>query len=493
MPRAGQRIAADVDVIEEAELRRLEGGGTSAAAPTASAAIPVPLRTLKGAAREKGYGPRAGRHDGQTNTGDVDCREGKWSDSEAALVWRVFSTQLSDYYPGADEADRLARFFRTGSSSAAAGAEAADSRERREESRARHRVWSSTKELYDRESEARGEPSRKLSAIRNRVLAVHHKRTSARKWTAEDIALLRQLGDADVPWVDVGEELGRSPAACHKQYRHYSTSASLGRFSLDEERRLTRLVEAAVAAMRDVAGAGVGAGLARSDVAAAHQRLPWDAIAEQFPGRSANNLRTAWVGRLAPALLSRPGVGPGEDVALLEALEASGAQDESEVTWETLHHTFSGRLARQRLSVLSKHLGAAAAGAPLDERVSLLLPLLRSQVEVPGAQAVRRAAARSSDGGDAVQEGEKKGEGEEERRAKKEARKEARRLARKAERRAAKKAAALACEAPGGAGKSSKKRKGREASGAGEGGGARKPKRSRAGEGRAKKRWSSGP
>ena len=126
-------------------------------------------------------------------------------------------------------------------------------------------------------------------------------------------------------------------------------------------------------------------------------------------------------------------------------------------------------------------------------RVSLLLPLLRSQVEVPGAQAVRRAAARSSDGGDAVQEGEKKGEGEEERRAKKEARKEARRLACKAERRAAKKAAALACEAPGGAGKSSKKRKGREASGAGEGGGARKPKRSRAGEGRAKKRWSSGP
>ncbi|EOD06632.1 hypothetical protein EMIHUDRAFT_374504 [Emiliania huxleyi CCMP1516] len=210
MPRAGQRIAADVDVIEEAELRRLEGGGTSAAAPTASAAIPVPLRTLKGAAREKGYGPRAGRHDGQTNTGDVDCREGKWSDSEAALVWRVFSTQLSDYYPGADEADRLARFFRTGSSSAAAGAEAADSRERREESRARHRVWSSTKELYDRESEARGEPSRKLSAIRNRVLAVHHKRTSARKWTAEDIALLRQLGDADVPWVDVGKaRLGR--------------------------------------------------------------------------------------------------------------------------------------------------------------------------------------------------------------------------------------------------------------------------------------------
>ena len=74
--------------------------------------------------------------------------------------------------------------------------------------------------------------------------------------------------------------------------------------------------------MRDVAGAGVGAGLARCDVAAAHQRLPWDAIAEQFPGRSANNLRTAWVGRLAPALLSRPGVGPGEDVALLEALEA---------------------------------------------------------------------------------------------------------------------------------------------------------------------------
>ena len=83
-------------------------------------------------------------------------------------------------------------------------------RERREESRARHRVWSSTKELYDRESEARGEPSRKLSAIRNRVLAVHHKRTSARKWTAEDIALLRQLGDADVPWVDVGKaRLGR--------------------------------------------------------------------------------------------------------------------------------------------------------------------------------------------------------------------------------------------------------------------------------------------
>lgn len=85
---------------------------------------------------------------------------------------------------------------------------------------------------------------------------------------------------------------------------------------MEEERRLTRLVEAAAAAQ--AAGPHPPAG------GEMYRNLPWSAISDLFPGRTANHLRIAWQ-RLAPQRMARAAVGPREDLQVREGeLQAKG-------------------------------------------------------------------------------------------------------------------------------------------------------------------------
>mmetsp|Transcript_23920 Transcript_23920/g.73244 ORF Transcript_23920/g.73244 Transcript_23920/m.73244 type:complete len:451 (-) Transcript_23920:507-1859(-) len=236
------------------------------------------------------------------------------------------------------------------------------------------------------------------------MMAVYNKK-GTRAWMEEEIQLLRRLADADLTWVQIAEELGRPRQACQHAYAHYSKSGSLGRFTLEEERRLTRLVEAALHAVAKArkrvsrtsdGGAGVGSAEEEEaeirEAAELQRNLPWQAISERFPGRTGNQLRVAWFQRLAPHRLSRAAVGPREDLQLLRSIAASGAEDESEVTWERLHPRLDGRQARQRLSSLSKQLGSSGSAQPLDVRVSLLISLLETHLLEDGQQDVEKAA-----------------------------------------------------------------------------------------------------
>lgn len=96
------------------------------------------------------------------------------------------------------------------------------------------------------------------------------------------------------------------PQACKQAYAHYAKSARLGRFTMEEERRLTRLVEAAAAAQAAAPRPPAAAG-------ELYRNLPWSAISDLFPGRTANHLRAAWQ-RLAPHRMARVAVGPREDL-----------------------------------------------------------------------------------------------------------------------------------------------------------------------------------
>lgn len=123
--------------------------------------------------------------------------------------------------------------------------------------------------------------------------------------------------------------------ACQHAYAHYSKSGSLGRFTLEEERRLTRLVEAALHAVAKArkrvsrtsdGGAGVGSAEEEEaeirEAAELQRNLPWQAISERFPGRTGNQLRVAWFQRLAPHRLSRAAVGPREDLQVIRSVRS---------------------------------------------------------------------------------------------------------------------------------------------------------------------------
>ena len=69
-------------------------------------------------------------------------------------------------------------------------------------------------------------------------------------------------------------------------------------------------------------------------------------------------------------------------------------------------HPFGSlRQAWQRLSSLSKLLGGAASCAPLDRRVSLLIPLLEEHIRQPGEEAVAAAAVAAAAGGEEAEGG----------------------------------------------------------------------------------------
>lgn len=124
----------------------------------ASPSLPVPARTLKGAAREAGVGVRAGVYEKEANTGGRHCKEGKWSARETEMVWRIFVNVLNGCWDGDTEQERLESFFR---------AEVAS--DKRHAKRAKQEVWKATKARADEELTAAGLDARKKSSIKNRV------------------------------------------------------------------------------------------------------------------------------------------------------------------------------------------------------------------------------------------------------------------------------------------------------------------------------------
>jgi len=107
-----------------------------------------------------------------------------------------------------------------------------------------------------------------------------------------------------------------------------------------------------------------------------YEDLPWDAMAEKMPGRSALDLRKKWMDELRP-VYARKELGPTEDKELLCLLQQSGAVHHSDIVWDRLHPRLSGVVARRRVEELSMHLGVNAS-LPLHERATMLLPLIKT-------------------------------------------------------------------------------------------------------------------
>lgn len=160
--------------------------------------------------------------------------------------------------------------------------------------------------------------------------------------------------------------------------------------------------------------------LSVEEVSALQASLPWTAIAEQLGGRSYKQCRQKWKAllgsRSAAAAAAGAGGGRGghahtwlirtdgpslaasraagaasaafspaarleEDLELVRAIHATGAEDDSEVSWNSLLPHLDSTEARRRLLVLARRIGFdgdALGEGQLGEVVDRLLPLLEA-------------------------------------------------------------------------------------------------------------------
>lgn len=155
-----------------------------------------------------------------------------------------------------------------------------------------------------------------------------------------------------------------------------------------------------------------------------HVELPWESIARKLGGRSYKQCRQKWKSMKHVSATGRPccgGVGSGrgvgatrktvswalapsgddgvlaassggssggtaptrldDDLALVNAIHASGADDETEVTWAALVPHISGGEAKRRLFALGRRIGLdgdALGDGMLGECVDRLKPLLEA-------------------------------------------------------------------------------------------------------------------
>ena len=160
--------------------------------------------------------------------------------------------------------------------------------------------------------------------------------------------------------------------------------------------------------------------LSAEEVSALQASLPWTAIAEQLGGRSYKQCRQNWKALLgsrsaAAAAAGASGGGGGhahtwlirtdgpslaasraaaaasaafspaarleEDLELVRAIHATGAEDDSEVSWNSLLPHLDSTEARRRLLVLARRIGFdgdSLGEGQLGEVVDRLLPLLEA-------------------------------------------------------------------------------------------------------------------
>ena len=133
---------------------------------------------------------------------------------------------------------------------------------------------------------------------------------------------------------------------------------------------------------------------------AAEAGLPWKAIARRM-GRARNACFRRWHFWLSPRARRASGrageqCSLRDDLALVTALHASGAEDESEILWSNLIPGLS--LARNRFRFLARRFGCAGDGPLPDfgacvERLKTLLEQALEEEEVRA----RRAAAEAGE------------------------------------------------------------------------------------------------
>ncbi|XP_068442695.1 cyclin-D-binding Myb-like transcription factor 1 [Clinocottus analis] len=164
--------------------------------------------------------------------------------------------------------------------------------------------------------------NRPLFAVYRRVLRMYDNRNHVGKYTPEEIEKLKALRDKHGnDWATIGAALGRSASSVKDRCRLMKDTCNTGKWSEEEERRLSEVVY-------EMAGASPGSAVTGG--------VSWATVADQVRTRSEKQCRSKWLNYLNWKHSGGTEWMKEDDLNLIRRISELEMEDENEIKWEEL-------------------------------------------------------------------------------------------------------------------------------------------------------------
>ncbi|XP_032361723.1 cyclin-D-binding Myb-like transcription factor 1 [Etheostoma spectabile] len=164
--------------------------------------------------------------------------------------------------------------------------------------------------------------NRPLFAVYRRVLRMYDNRNHVGKYTPDEIDKLKALREKHGnDWSTIGAALGRSASSVKDRCRLMKDTCNTGKWSEEEERRLTEVVY-------EMAGASPGSAVTGG--------VSWATVADQVRTRSEKQCRSKWLNYLNWKHSGGTEWMKEDDINLIRRISEMEVEDENEIKWEDL-------------------------------------------------------------------------------------------------------------------------------------------------------------
>ncbi|XP_075900349.1 cyclin-D-binding Myb-like transcription factor 1 isoform X1 [Nelusetta ayraudi] len=164
--------------------------------------------------------------------------------------------------------------------------------------------------------------NRPLFAVYRRVLRMYDNRNHVGKYTPEEIDKLKALREKHGnDWATIGASLGRSASSVKDRCRLMKDTCNTGKWSEEEERRLTEVVY-------EMAGASPGSAVTAG--------VSWATVAERVGTRSEKQCRSKWLNYLNWKHSGGTEWTKEDDLNLIHRISQLEVKEENDIRWEEL-------------------------------------------------------------------------------------------------------------------------------------------------------------
>ncbi|KAM9327367.1 cyclin-D-binding Myb-like transcription factor 1 [Pholidichthys leucotaenia] len=164
--------------------------------------------------------------------------------------------------------------------------------------------------------------NRPLFAVYRRVLRMYDNRNHVGKYTPDEIEKLKLLKEKHGnDWATIGAALGRSASSVKDRCRLMKDTCNTGKWTEEEERRLTEVVY-------EMAGVTPGSAVTGG--------VSWATVADKVRTRSEKQCRSKWLNYLNWKHSGGTEWTKEDDLNLISRISELGVEDENEIKWEDL-------------------------------------------------------------------------------------------------------------------------------------------------------------
>ncbi|XP_024913011.1 cyclin-D-binding Myb-like transcription factor 1 [Cynoglossus semilaevis] len=164
--------------------------------------------------------------------------------------------------------------------------------------------------------------NRPLFAVYRRVLRMYDNRNHIGKYTFEEIEKLKSLRQKHGnDWATIGAALGRSASSVKDRCRLMKETCNTGKWSEEEERRLTEVVY-------EMAGVTPGSAVTGG--------VSWALVADRVRTRSEKQCRSKWLNYLNWKQSGGTEWTKEDDLNLVQRISKLEVEDENDIRWEDL-------------------------------------------------------------------------------------------------------------------------------------------------------------